>query len=740
MTMGGVFSFLNASILAGAGFVAIPIIYHFINRRRFRRVRWAAMEFLLEAIEQKKRQVRIEDLILLLLRIALILLLVFGLARPTLRRARLIIPGASAKPHAVILLDSSYSMSYQTGDRSRYDVAKARAKAIISGLEKGASASLALISSRTRPLVKAGSYELELVAEMVDQSECSHGSTSIQDAVETALQIAEQSKSPNKEFYFVTDCQASGWESGADRLRELLPKLSARGRVFIVAVDSIRRNNLAIESVQMESDLVSTYFPTTFNIRLKNYGAAENQGLTLNLYVGGEKVRSKPVDIEAGDPPPVTLTYQFTPEQFASQPVRIQLLPNDGVRVDNERYLSPDVCRELKVACVDGNPGLEPFAGEADYLRFALSPEDYEKPEERTLVTTKVFDVAQLGKLRLDDYDCLILANVPKLSASMVKALDGYVRRGGGLLVFLGNLVDDAFYNRALHAQGQGLLPAKLTGAYAATTDEMAEEGQGYFGFSIEGTQHPVIERFLREDVDLLTAPRFKRAYGLETTPDSTAAVMLRYDNGRPAIVEKLHGKGRSILFPTSPSTRWGNLPLKPIFLPLVHKLIYRVTRATLADDKSRPGQTITVPVRALGLDTTVMLTPPSGRTRQLDVQTVKEGSGFAVEVRHTDEAGLYKMACYRGEPGASDASAETTSAAVNLDTTESDLRTVTDAALREMFPDFEFTYVPEGAELAQMIKTKRTGFELWRYALMAMLLIALTESLVASRFSARED
>ena len=59
---------------------------------------------------------------------------------------------------------------------------------------------------------------------------------------------------------------------------------------------------------------------------------------------------------------------------------------------------------------------------------------------------------------------------------------------------------------------------------------------------------------------------------------------------------------------------------------------------------------------------------------------------------------------------------------------------------LREMFPDFEYTFVPEGAELRQVLKTKRTGFEFWRYALLAMLGLALFESFVASRFSARED
>src|SRR5438309_10064451 len=63
-----------------AGSVAIPIIIHLINRKRFKIVPWAAMRFLLAAQKQTRKRMRIEQLFLLLVRMAILALVVFAMA------------------------------------------------------------------------------------------------------------------------------------------------------------------------------------------------------------------------------------------------------------------------------------------------------------------------------------------------------------------------------------------------------------------------------------------------------------------------------------------------------------------------------------------------------------------------------------------------------------------------------------------------------------------------------------
>src|SRR5438045_5903577 len=67
--------FVNFQFLAVAGvLISVPIIIHLINRMRFRRVRWAAMEFLLKAQKKMRRKMILEQLLLLILRCLLVLL------------------------------------------------------------------------------------------------------------------------------------------------------------------------------------------------------------------------------------------------------------------------------------------------------------------------------------------------------------------------------------------------------------------------------------------------------------------------------------------------------------------------------------------------------------------------------------------------------------------------------------------------------------------------------------------
>src|SRR5712671_1177865 len=66
---------------AGGVLISSPILIHLINRMRFKRIRWAAMEFLLKSQKRNRRRLIIEQMILLLLRILLVLLAAFLVAR-----------------------------------------------------------------------------------------------------------------------------------------------------------------------------------------------------------------------------------------------------------------------------------------------------------------------------------------------------------------------------------------------------------------------------------------------------------------------------------------------------------------------------------------------------------------------------------------------------------------------------------------------------------------------------------
>src|SRR5436190_1809342 len=102
-----------AFALAGLALASIPIIIHILNRRRFKIVNWAAMEFLLRAMRQNRRRLRFEQWILLATRCLLVLLLGMALARPLgCENAAIALMGGRAGM-SVIVIDNSYSSAYE---------------------------------------------------------------------------------------------------------------------------------------------------------------------------------------------------------------------------------------------------------------------------------------------------------------------------------------------------------------------------------------------------------------------------------------------------------------------------------------------------------------------------------------------------------------------------------------------------------------------------------------------------
>ena len=106
--------------MAGGLLIASPIIIHFINRMRFRRVRFAAMEFLLASQQRNRRRLLIEQLILLLLRILIVLALAALIARLILDPSQMALLGG-ARSHHIVLLDDSGSMRDQWGETTAFD-------------------------------------------------------------------------------------------------------------------------------------------------------------------------------------------------------------------------------------------------------------------------------------------------------------------------------------------------------------------------------------------------------------------------------------------------------------------------------------------------------------------------------------------------------------------------------------------------------------------------------------------
>src|SRR5215469_15199792 len=152
------FSFVSWPMAgAAAALISVPIIIHILNRRRFKTVTWAAMEFLMRAMRKNRRRLEFEQWILLATRCLLIALLGFALARPLGCEKSSLARVAGRTGLNVIVLQNSYSTAYQAdhpGARTHFDQAKRDAQLLINQMSPGGE-SVVLITTAA-PIKAAG--------------------------------------------------------------------------------------------------------------------------------------------------------------------------------------------------------------------------------------------------------------------------------------------------------------------------------------------------------------------------------------------------------------------------------------------------------------------------------------------------------------------------------------------------------------------------------------------------------
>lgn len=124
------FGFLFAGLAAG-----IPLLLHLIHKRQLKEVPFATLRFIRISEQKTRNRRRIQDLMLLLLRMGVLLLLAFGLAQPVLQHFSFLWGGSNTS--AVLIIDNSASMGLVDGTRTRLESALLTAERILGELEAG---------------------------------------------------------------------------------------------------------------------------------------------------------------------------------------------------------------------------------------------------------------------------------------------------------------------------------------------------------------------------------------------------------------------------------------------------------------------------------------------------------------------------------------------------------------------------------------------------------------------------
>lgn len=720
-------SFLNPALLAFAAAAAVPILIHLLNRRKFRQVSWAAMRFVRASLEKNRRRMQLEDLILLALRCLLVLLLALALARPALRSAAAFLE--SDRGVAVIVLDHSASLGASDGTRTRWDQARQAAEAVVDTFPAGSAAAVLLAGDSVTPLIPEPAYDLNFVRKAIREAPASDLGTDHSVGIAAALEVLATQTSLRKEIFLVTDRQAVGWK----RLPEIRAQIAAAGRdvrLRVVLVGESLEDNLAVVSLVRAAGFASVREPLRFQAEIANRGFQAVRQVRATLHVDGGSASDEAVldVLPPGESRRVTLFARVSTPGYHTVGVR---LPPDRLPADDERTVVVRAVDEVRVAVVDGDP----TGNAAFFLRNALQPVAPEAAATYFL-QPRLVSPGQLGLMRFSDLDAVVLADVAPLPGPAVDNLARYVRDGGALVIFPGPQARAAFYNEELLARA-GLLPAALGGLRGSTNGVLDGET---FGLQASGYDHPVFALWNESGSGALAGARFRAAWTLSPVPASTNAasgeisaagsVMLRFADGRPAAVERTVGRGRVMLFASTAGTAWNDLAVRPAFVPVLHRSIAWLGDAQDTRLNLRTGNRATVRLGPEWAEREVSVVTPGdvgGATRTQVVHA--RAAGVQLEFEGTTRRGVYRVQA----PGTP---LPLALFSAQLDPEESELAELPAEKRRELEAFAPVIEWSAGLDLRSVLERERVGVELWMPAILAVLLLGVTETWLAQRFS----
>ena len=445
-------AFLNPLFLFGLLAAGIPLIIHLWNRRRVVTIDFSSLMFLMAAHRENARRFQLRELLILLLRMAIVALIALALARPFLTLG-LPIASVRAKTDIVIVLDNSYSMAYQDVDGIRFEKAKTLAIDILETLRHGDSAALILMSDIPNPIFRQLTPDLGSVTAAINDATVSYRGTNVQPSLELAHDILAESEQVNKELYLISDFTRNGWENWG----RLLNRSGAR--VSLIPVAEGAAHNTNIEEVRPSNQLIGVNLPLQLNVTTANHSVAPLAESMLTLFIGGEKQKTVRFSAAANESLNTTLTYNFsTPGMHIGS----LTLTEDRLQVDNRRYFALDVIGEVRVLCV---------GEQTEYLTLALNPHH---SSVLPIVTGGAVskDISLNGVMilptqctptafesfPLEDYDVIILADVPKITRQIGVQLQTFIRHGKSIIAFVSMDSDADSYN-ALSASWS---PARL--------------------------------------------------------------------------------------------------------------------------------------------------------------------------------------------------------------------------------------------------------------------------------------
>jgi hypothetical protein len=691
-------AFATPWMLMGLSLLALPVIAHLTGYREVRTVDFPTLRFLRESQIKARKRTRLESLLLLLLRLLMVLCTVLVFARPSVTWTAAGLPGLEPSRPSVILLDVSASTTALVDGEAIFERQREAAIKVLEGLAEGTPAAVIAFDDRATVLGPGLTGSHAPLLALLRDLQPGAGATDLDQALRRGRDLVRDNGLARAALLVLSDgtgvsspgAVGEGWPQGLSvHYYDLGSRLLRNGFVDSVKVHTAAQQGAGIR-VEVSAIQVGQ-------------GSADARPLTLTLEDGLQVALDLRFEAGVG-------TDSFTlPMPPQGDQMALLSLPGDDLPIDDDFAFGLRGDTSLDVLLVSGDGGSQPRDDEVYYLEKALQP----GAGSPSRVHPRVVSAEALRRIDGGRGDVIFLCNVAD-PRPLAEDLLAFVEAGGGLFISVGYRTDPDLYNETLSE----LLPSRFT--------ERKSRGRGSFEVSPVGLALPPLERdefrvFRSGGAGVFSQVRFGHVIGTEPALASGSKVVLRYTDGLPALLERTVGKGRVLLFTSTIDDDWTDLPLRSIFVPLVHQVTRSLSHSLAPDSGGifEVGEAVPVTVPA-DPERAAWLRGPDGSETRLDPLAADDSQ--RLWLRSARSPGHYRVLW--ADPGADEPLLES-AFSVRVPSRESRLTAIDPGALQRSVPGLVFHRDSDASVAESPGQVVRTS------SLLPLLLLALLAALV---------
>ncbi|MEN7546820.1 BatA domain-containing protein [Rapidithrix thailandica] len=672
-------NFLFPGYLLGLGLVALPIIIHFFNFQRAKKVYFTNVEFLRTVKEVTNSRNKLRNLLILLARVLFISFLVIAFARPIIPNKEANSMGSSN--FVSVYFDNSYSMQNERDNRRLFDMGKNYVEKLTELYPKNGLYQLIDNSS-------AGNmsffYEKDRLLEKLSELNFSNTGQKLENIYSRQQEaLVNNSAYRSNHIFWISDFQ----KNSIGDLSQLA--LDSSNHIYLLPVQPEAKTNVFIDSLWLETPFVKVQENSLVNVRVMNSGETETNDILLKLFIDDKQVASSTLDIPAGSSQEVQLNFAVADGGDKKCRVTIEDYP---VTFDNDYYFILKVAPKIKIVAIRGQG--------KDYITPVYSNESFFEIQS--------FGIDAVDYNALTSVDLIVLQNLNDIDGALQAALNKALQQGSTLVVFPGARSNMASYNAALPLRMEWL---------GQKTDSVA-----FTGIQVPSDQNPFFEGVFERVSQNMSMPQ-----GLPLLRwSSVSENLLKYKTGLPFLGQvQTSSQAEVFVFSTPLALQFTDFPKHALFVPTMYKiaLASKVKSERLAFSFNESVATLSMD----SISRNDIFKLVEGSFELIPSQRVIQ-SQLMINIPKAElEANTYDLVLTKSNE-------KKGKVAFNYDHQESDLDHYSIDELKELFAHKKNVQVFDGIEADDLVtefKEKNIATFLWRHFLVMALLFLLMEVLI---------